>query len=309
MYNICRPDILVHPLYMKTAENFLCNDGIALTDFNIVKLDELTIDLTFEPHLITDTASYPLQNVQLEATYTNQLQKLSGIRPEYTSYQFSDGTPLYRINERGPRYVIWTKEDPLTVCATHVDRIDEQEVYAACMRAKSWANQDLLCAKSVIVFDLDETLINQHGKKYKNADQMLALARNKYDLVVLYSHGSNLHVDQYVQQFLNTYEMQQQDEQNNYTQKFTTRQQQQLQFCSPITTQPYETPLFDLILSKNPNGQRANKNLLTLYNYFPNIRFDKAILVDDSLFNWTPEYTDFLIPQIKTDLYYAMQHI
>lgn len=179
--------------------------------------------------------------------------------PSRTSYYLSGDTPLYRIGTRRPRYVIWLTGWHLTVCGTRVDRIPGWDQFpAAVNRALEWAEPSVR-ERSVIVFDLDETLVDDRGCPLAGADRTLAFARDVFDLVVLYSHGTRLHVDEC---------------------------RQRLRFA------------FDVILVHDPKLTAPGcKNLLALYNHVPRqVRFTVAILVDDSLYNWTPEYTGLVIP-------------
>lgn len=270
MYDPTKPDLIVHPLYQKSIKSYNLDDA-----FNVLDLNDLIVNTEFEPKYITPHGACSLQNVRLANYYSSKLQCRSGIKPEYTSYSIKDHTPIYTISQNGPRYVIWPQKTPLTVCATYCDRIDDYELYVACMRAKTWS-KDIMSTQSIIVFDLDMTLIDDDGNKLENADQLLQMARLKYDYVVLYSHGSNLHVDEHVQQFENWH-------------------------SEHSTSRDHHAQLFNLILSNNSdNGIRSNKNLLYLYNYFPNTRFSHAVLVDDSLYNWTPEYNEFIVPATPT---------
>lgn len=280
MYNPIKPDLIVHPIYYKSILEYNLHEV-----FNVLQLNDLTLNLDFQPKLVRSNGAYPLYNVKLNNFYSNKLVKLSGMKPEYTSYSIKDQTPMYTIEQNGPRYVIWTKDLPLTVCATYIDRICDYELYAACVRARQWAaTSDIMASRSIIVFDLDCTLIDDDGNKLQYADQVLQLARQKYDLVILYSHGSHLHVDEHVQQFENWHL-------KNTTSNGGNAEDQQL---------------FNLILSNGPHGIRSNKNLLHLYNYFPNTRFNTAVLVDDSLYNWTPEYTEFIVPATTTSIYHVL---
>lgn len=280
MYNPIKPDLIVHPIYYKSILEYNLHET-----FNVLQLSDLTLNLDFQPKMVRSTGVYPLTNVKLDNFYSSKLVKLSGMKPEYTSYSIKDQTPIYTIEQNGPRYVIWTKDSPLTVCATYIDRIYDYELYASCVRAKLWAaSTNIMASRSIIVFDLDSTLIDDNGKKLQYADQVLNLARQKYDYMILYSHGSHLHVDEHVQQFENWHS-------ENYIQNGGDSADQQL---------------FNLILSNGTHGIRANKNLLYLYNYFPNIRFSSAVLVDDSLYNWTPEYTEFIVPATTTSIFHAL---
>lgn len=231
-----------------------------------MQLSDLTLDSNIQPIIVTDTGCKCLTNVHLCKFFKPYIG--SGIKPQYTTYTFGEKTSLYRIEENGPRYVIWTCQDPLTICATYLDRIEPHDLFQACERAKLWAFT-IQEFRSIIVFDLDETLINENGIPLNHSQKVLKRAREIFDIVVLYSHGSNLHVDEHILQFRNSIMLN-------------------------------DAPLFDLVLSKNELDHRSAKNLLYLYNYFPNIRFKNATLVDDSMFNWTPEYKNIIIPTTQS---------
>lgn len=51
------------------------------------------------------------------------------------------------------------------------------------------------------------------------------------------------------------------------------------------------------------------KNLLHLYNYYPNYTFKKCVLVDDSLYNFTPEYSYIIVPLRKSKGLYIESYI
>lgn len=273
MYDDTKPDLIVHPKYYKSILNY---DLEAY--FNLLPLHTLTINTSIEPIVINERGYGYIKNVQLEKFFDDYGME-SGIKPENTTYTFGSRTPLYNIEENGPRYVIWTTDDPLTICATYVDRVEYYDLYEACRRAKSWA-YPIERAKSIIVFDLDETLIDKNGQPLRFAQKVLNAAKTTYDLMVLYSHGSCLHVDQHLLQF---------------------------KIPPPSCSDSYE-PLFDLVLSKAAGDVRSSKNLLYIYNYFPNIRFKSATLVDDSLYNWTPEYNRIIVPNGQS-LIHALKFI
>lgn len=254
-----KPDLIIHPRYASHFLNFDLD-----TYFNVLCLDELMNSAKIiNPVLVSDDDISILNNLTLTPVFNKTLSRKSGIKPEYTSYNFKTQIPIYKIPHRAPRYVIWNKSDDLTICATCVDRVDKHNLFAAYIKAKDWAYA-ITQTKSIIVFDLDETLIDKNCKKLKYADELLQRAREVYDAVVLYSHGSNLHVDDNATQF-NT--------------------------------------AFDLVLSHNSHDKISNKNLLYLYNYFPYTTFSRATLVDDSLYNWTPEYDTFIVPYQLTSVH------
>lgn len=281
-YNPRLPDLVIHNSYWRTLLDY----NILQPHFNVLSLSDLTIDVTFKPILVSDYNIQLLHKCKLHSFYNSALQIGSGQKQEVTSYHIPNDTiDLYRIAERNPRYCIWPTQLPLTVCTTYTDRCESYELYAAAQRAIQWAmtvgsssDCDAVAFKSVIVFDLDETLINRDGKKFENSDKVLYLARQLYDIVVLYSHGSNLHVDEHVLPFVDTYR----------------------KFLGPDLES--ERPLFDLVLSHGAKNTRVQKNLLHLYNYFPQTRFTTATLVDDSLYNWTPEYTSFIVPLVESNI-------
>lgn len=249
-----KPDLVVHPLYLKSMLRFDLDRY-----FNIVPLDDIANSVeSVKPILVSDTAVSCLNDVWLDPVFNQSMSKRSGIKPHYTSYCFDEKIPLYRTQYRAPRYVVWTTTDNLTICATHVDRIDIVGMHDAYRKAKAWASAPITQAVSIIVFDLDETLIDRDSKKLEYADELLVCARSIYNKVVLYSHGSSLHVDE----------------------------------CSA----KFDIAAFDLVLSNDSLSPVCNKNLLSLYNYFPNTIFTKATLVDDSLYNWTPEYDKLIVP-------------
>lgn len=260
MSDNCKPNLLIHPRYVKTLLAFDLDNY-----FNIIYLHELkdSIEL-INPFLVSNSAVSVLTGVVLNPTFNNSLIKESGIKPQFTSNFFDTDIPIYKITNRAPRYVIWNTTDDLTVCATCVDRMNEYNLYEAYRKAKDWAFS-ITKLESIIVFDLDETLIDRKCKKLKFADELLKCARLLYDKVVLYSHGSNLHVDDNVTKF--------------------------------------NSDSFDLVLSNNHCDKVCQKNLLYLYNYFPNTMFKTATLVDDSLYNWTPEYDKFIVPYKLSSLH------
>lgn len=265
--DIRKPDLLVHPEYHRALLAYDLHNY-----FNILTLNDLTLGFDIKPLLVSDKSVHELRNMILEPHFkyhTNGNSKSS--KPENTSYYFEHGTPIYTIEENGPRYVIWNSTDPLTICATFVDRIEYDDLFKAYERAKNWSFE-ITNTKSIIVFDLDETLISKNCKPFQYSRTLLQYARNAYDLVVLYSHGSSLHVD-------------------NNLRYFVTGE---------------KAIKFDLVLSNNCIDKRSMKNLLSLYNYFPQTRFVKPTLVDDSLYNWTPEYTKFIVPSINYTLKHAL---
>lgn len=265
MYDPHKTDLLIHPLYStQILRNFR---GKLEQHFNIISLEDLLLDYSVSPTLVTDTEIFALNNIKMVPFFNENLKRPCGtsglsIQPVDTTYYFDDTQQLYALPYRAPRYVIWTVDEPLALCATIVDRAHKWDLCAAVERAISWS-YTIDNFKSVVVFDLDETLIDSSGKLLQMSHKLIACARKMFDIMVLYSHGSPLHVDEHMIE-LNVN--------------------------------------FDLVLSNEDVYARCNKNLLSLYNYFPNCRFTDALLVDDSVYNWTPEYTRFIVPYQLTSV-------
>ncbi|KAG8362564.1 38K [Fopius arisanus] len=262
MISVDKPDLVVHPKFFNHISQYNLTRY-----FNVLELNDLIIETDIEPLIITDDACQ-FTSLTLDPFYSKSLNQQSGIDPSSTSYWFDEPQPIYTIRQNSPRYVIWPKNENLTICGTHVERIQFHELYDTVRRAKEWSFP-ITEEKSIIVFNLHSTLIDDENKKLDYADNVLEYAANTYDFVVLWSHRSPLDVDDNIK-------------------KFTVGKKTGEQ-------------LFDLILKHNSHSYiAANKNLLYLYNFFPNCRFTRATLVDDSAFNWTPEYNKFIMPKCKT---------
>lgn len=244
-----KPDLVVHPNY----ESALSNDYTLHSYFNVVRASALLTRGDAIVHAVDDSGSR-LVDLVLEPFY--DLTRETGTEPRCTSYSFDRPMKIYACERKAPRYVIWTKSDPLSVCATMVDRVNAYGLHDACQRAKSWASPVTRHA-SVAVFDLDQTLVDDRCRPLDHADTALEYAKRCYDIVVLWSHGSSLHVDECLSYF--------------------------------------DRNTFDVVLSHD-GAHKANKNLLYLYNYFPDTSFTKTMLIDDSPFNWTPEYERMIVP-------------
>lgn len=195
-----------------------------------------------------------------------------------TSYKLpSYGARMYSIRDKAPRFLLWLDDGACepNVCCTALYACSEiAQLPAGVAAATRWAQKYVnaptcgLRNLNVVVFDLDQTLIDGNPadcKPLKNYDRVLQTAREHYDLVVLWSHGSSLHVNAYAARL-------------NFN--------------------------FDLILNKDERTDAADdsdtqncKNLLNIYNYIStDCRIGYAVLVDDSPYNWTPEYDALLVP-------------
>lgn len=246
---------MVHPSFY----NHLCDDRDLQNHFNVMEPSQLTVYTDTVASVVCENGRVLKMRVELEPYYDTCIG--TGVRPNFTSYTFARKMTMYRIGERAPRYVIWTADEPIPVCATVVARTDVFGLSNAVRTAVDWSrNMVISKTASVVVFDLDRTLIDDKDRVLDGAVSVLEHARSVYDTTVLWSHGSPLHVDKQVNAF----------------EKHGVR--------------------FDLVLSNAQSGDKSCKNLLYLYNYFTDTYFTKAVLVDDSVFNWTPEYTHCVVP-------------
>lgn len=267
------PHLVVHPIFYQNFSKFL---KFAQTYFNVIRLENLSVVRSTYVTLIGDNRNKndkpDRRFVTLSKFYDQRLS--SGSNPNVTTYYFEkDEMDMYRIEQRAPRYVLWTKDEPLPICATVLERTDIYDFSNALNRAVEWAVGAVARrSSSIVVFDLDNTLIDDSCRIMRGVEQTLRYARSRYDLMVLWSHGSSLHVDENVNKLMKAVEETYDDLDLN----------------------------FDVILSnpgvENREFMRSAKNLLHLYNFFPQSRFTKAVLVDDSVYNWTPEYTEMFVP-------------
>lgn len=267
-----KPDLVLHPQLATIIQCGLPKYVPRLADaFNVFVPDELPAHINgVVPVLVAQRATYSLRNLTLEPYFRAIVPKRSGqsVKPEHTTYQLKRRTPLFHVPRQSPRYVIWTRKARLTVCGTVVDRVDPDRVMEAIDRALDWSYPLRADGSSVAVFDLDESLVTDAGKAMSGSRELVAFARTQFDYLVLYSHGSALHVDQYRRSSL----------------------------VAP----------FDLVLSHDAESAKCSKNLLALYNHLPaGVRFTRAVLVDDSIYNWTPEYTHMLVPERELETLWA----
>lgn len=249
------PDLLVHPSFYE----HVCTLSDVRSHLNVMEPAQLTVSVDTVASVVCADGRVLAANVELEPYYEPCIG--NGVRPNFTSYTFARRMPMYRVAERAPRYVIWTEADPLPVCATVVARTDLYGLSDAVRAAVDWSRIMVITKTvSVAVFDLDRTLIDDEDRFLDGAVSVLEHARTAFDAVVLWSHGSPLHVDRQVGEFKR------------------------------------HGIGFDLVLSNAFGVKKSCKNLLYLYNHFVDTYFSKAVLIDDSVFNWTPEYTHCIVP-------------
>jgi len=193
-----------------------------------------------------------------------------------TTYHLpKSGVKMYNIQDKAPRFLLWLDTDmhePNVCCTAMYKCSNIGQLPIAIRVASDWARRYTIIPSCglrnlrVVVLDLDQTLIDDNPiacKLLKNYKNVLNTAREHYDFIVLWSHGSSLHVNNHVAQ---------------------------LGFN------------FDLILNED-ESLRGNKyvqnckNLLNIYNRIStDCRIVYAVLVDDSPYNWTPEYDALVVP-------------
>jgi hypothetical protein len=114
---------------------------------------------------------------------------------------------------------------------------------------------------SVCVIDMDDVLIDETSRLYDGASDFIKIINSMFDKVILWSHGSLLHVDEHSNEILKS------------------------------------GGKFDLILGRQETC--ASKNLLHLYNTFTQEQIKFAVLIDDTPCNYTPEYNLLIVPKRK----------
>lgn len=290
----CKYDILIYSklYYTYLDEKFLRDHQYIFSELNANLMTERDI-YGGEANLInvaiasdSDVQYFATPNVALR--YLPQTLELwrgreSGVHVEASTTTFENvrrDMSQWAIR-RGARYVIWPRDLPITVCATCLDIIDKDtDLCAALQRAVDWvAKRDrIILPRSIIVFDLDKTLIDAECEMYADVGRLLVYARATFDYVVLWTHGNSDHCSQ--QQAL--LEL-------NYK-----------NFCNFDESATHKK-LFDLALclENDDHSRPYAKNLLHLYNYFNGCHFKNPTLVDDTLTNWTPEYKFYIIPNYR----------
>lgn len=256
-----KPDLFIHSKFYD-----MCDQHYPQLKhvFNLVSLSDFQTSLNLKQNATIVFNDNKIRRIQpiLEPYFKKCIGV--GTKPKVTSYYFNEPMPMYSTNFRAPRYVIWTENEPLPICATAVVRVNVYELENAVKKALVWAStkyKENYELNNIIVFDLDRTLIDDDSRKLHGADELLEYCNEKFDKIVLWSHGSSLHVD----------------EQKAFS---------------------FKNFKFDVTLVNVLESDKSCKNLLHLYNLFPDIYFENAVLVDDSVFNYTPEYTKYIIPMI-----------
>uniref|UniRef100_T1K351 Uncharacterized protein n=1 Tax=Tetranychus urticae TaxID=32264 RepID=T1K351_TETUR len=209
-------------------------------------------------------------------------------------------TTAFSTCAKNPRIVVWREGQPVKLCSTQIyissDKEDAVKIYYTkvlpyiksryqkytnvldcsnqCLTKQPISNSNLLYArKSIAVFDLDDTLIDEKNKPKKGALKLIEAIKDRFDILVLWSHGGRIHVGEQLRK-------------NEWS------------------------DTFDVALFNTDIDSLNCKNLLYLYNVLPeNVIFSKAILLDDRIDNWSPEYDDMFLIDPKSSLHSVTREI
>jgi len=249
-----KPVLIVHPdFYYSVTLNII-------SELQLLRVDQLPVLKNHPSYIIVDDhlEKHQLILKPLDES-NNKINNKKNI--EDTSWYYNEELVMYRITDNRARYVIWNKDDAIPICSTVTERIEFHQLGRALVNAKKWAkDMKMEILKSIIVFDLDDTLINENLELLQNVDEAMQWARKNFDLMVLWTHGNSKHL----QHQWNAWNL--------------------------------EKYKFDKILARGDDDTISCKNLLFLYNYFPKYKFTHSVLIDDTPSNITPEYTNFIIP-------------
>lgn len=265
--------LVIHPHFRSYIFNPLVRENLQRLFSNILVSDRVPLR-DANAMVVYNQSTILKKNLMLEHYHDGKVRANDKLLTDcaFTTYHVPKfGTKMYNIQDKAPRFLLWLNGDyePNVCCTALYQCSSITQLPVGVSEAVRWARKYtgiLDCAirrLRVVVFDLDQTLIDNDPtdcKKLKNYETVLQTAREHYDFIVLWSHGSSLHVNTYATRL-------------NFT--------------------------FDLILHKNDYGEDSVncKNLLHLYNYIgADCRIEYAILVDDSPYNWTPEYDSLIVP-------------
>lgn len=240
--------------------------------YNVYVYNKNDKDMTIDYHFVKEQSNSILEytNVQSPKVTSNHYkQEVSNNSLQYKTSCTSTCSSV-RVTEilpTSPRLIIWPNDKPLTISGTWVYRcsktsIPPEEVFSLLDSFKFTKK------KSCIIFDLDDTLIRKDNSIIPYSEDLVRLAKYHYDYVILWSHGSKLHVIENVLEF---------------------------------------KQLFDQIISRNPDTKNAPKNPFYLYTKIKDILFTSFTLVDDLMENATDGYSDVLVPHTSTDNYYFLR--
>lgn len=268
-----KPTLVIHPHFRSYLSNPLVDNNIRRV-FSTIQICDRMVARDASAFVVYDESTILKKTLMLEHYHEGQICENDTFINDCSSTTYhvpQFGTKMYNLADKAPRFLLWLDDDyEPNVCCTAMYKCSSITklpigVAEAMRWAQKYANVPECAIRnlSVVVFDLDQTLIDNDPydcKILENHKHVLSSAREHYDFVVLWSHGSSLHVNTYASRL-------------NFT--------------------------FDLILNKDNYGKNSIncKNLLHLYNYLGiDCRIKYAILVDDSPYNWTPEYDSLIVP-------------
>uniref|UniRef100_T1JWY2 Uncharacterized protein n=1 Tax=Tetranychus urticae TaxID=32264 RepID=T1JWY2_TETUR len=129
---------------------------------------------------------------------------------------------LYSIERKNPRIIVWREGRPVKLCSTQIyissGKEDAIKIYYTkilpyikaryqkyinvlddcsnqCLTKQPISNGNLLYVKkSIAVFDLDDTLIDEKNNLKKGALKFIESVKDRVDILVLWSHGGRIHV-------------------------------------------------------------------------------------------------------------------
>ena len=192
----------------------------------------------------------------LSAPYMRRVNEST--RAADTTFMYRAGEPMIHITDKRPRFYMLSENSYPKVASTKIYYTSQFDVDEV-DAINEWAKLfKMEESKRICVLDMDEVLINSNGI-LTDSIELVQACNTLFDYTILWSHGSALHVDDYSTQM----------------QKAGAH--------------------FNLILSKD-HDVKSPKNLLSLYNYFPQVNISYAALVDDTILNYTPEYDAMYIP-------------
>ena len=259
-----KPDLVLHPDY----------EGMVLpSDFarwvNLKKISDLQVEPKIEVDLLFGSDKLVKKGFELTPHYACKIGV--GAKPHVTSSILAGNYPMFRILDNAPRFVIWNNTDPVSIDSTRLFRVENvQELMFELENIKVLVEKQHSIStelKDVIVFDLDMTLVDKDRKLRDGVLEVLQRAKKLFNYVVCWTHGNQEFLDCVLDMINEAFKRQ--------------------KGCGFT---------FDLALANNFQEPTAKKSLLYLYNFFPNNLFGKCTLIDDSLFNWTPEYTNMIVP-------------
>lgn len=260
--NLCKPLVVVHP------DIYACNPQFYVNlrySFNVYIYSKKDLESDVVYHFVRSKSGSDeykkLYNVEMKTKLYKQDIENDSLQ---SGTQYTSGKLKVKSTAelpKGPRLIIWPNYLKLTISGTWIYRCNTNEqppdyIFEPLRNFKY--NKSGNC----IIFDLDNTLINDDLTIIPYALEMVKLAKSSYDYTVLWSHGSGLHV---IENLINV------------------------------------DLLFDLVIYRNESTKNAPKNPFYLYTLVNDFLFTSFTLVDDIAENATDGYNCVLVPNKSTD--------